>query len=93
MEKPGRQLDPWKVLLHPHMAEKSMTMVEAQNKLVFMVRRRAGKDEVAEAVEIAFNVKVTGVNTVVTSKGSKKAYIKLAPQYSAGEIASRLGMI
>ncbi|MBI4175943.1 MAG: 50S ribosomal protein L23 [Candidatus Aenigmarchaeota archaeon] len=85
--------DPWKVLVHPHMAEKSMNMVELQNRLVFIVDRRADKAAISAAVEKAFNVKVVRVNTVVTTKGVKKAFIKLAPQFSAGEIASRMGMI
>ena len=33
----------WNAILYPHLAEKSMNMVEAENKLVFMVKRKATK--------------------------------------------------
>lgn len=88
-----KAFDPWKVLKYPHLAEKSMNMVELENKLVFMVHRRATKAEVKEAVEKGFGVKVISVNLEITRKGQKKAYIKLAPNFMAADIASRLGMV
>jgi large subunit ribosomal protein L23 len=81
------------VLVHPHLAEKSMNMVEFENKLTFIVRREATKREIKEAIENLFGVKVVSVQTEITSKGVKKAYAKLSPEHSAGEIASRLGMV
>ncbi len=90
-DKAGR--DPWKVLKFPHLAEKSMNMVEFENKLTFIVRREASKHEIKQAVEDLFEVKVLKVQTEVTSKGVKKAYAKLSPEHSASEIASRLGMV
>ena len=85
--------DPWNVLHYPHLAEKSMNMVEMQNMLVFIVRRDARKDKIKEAVEKGFGVKVLKVNVTITRKGQKKAYIKLGADYDAADIATRLGMI
>jgi large subunit ribosomal protein L23 len=85
--------DPWKVLRYPHLAEKSMNMVEFENKLTFVVRRGATKKEIKEAVENLFDVKVLVVQTEITRKGEKKAYAKLSPEHSASEIAARLGMV
>jgi large subunit ribosomal protein L23 len=85
--------DPWKVLIYPHLAEKSMNMVELENKLVFIVKKDATKSRIKEAVENGFNVKVLSVNVEITMKGQKKAYIKLSPEHSAADIATRLGMI
>lgn len=85
--------NPWKVLMYPHLAEKSMNMVELENKLVFIVNRKAKKAEIKEAIERGFGVKVLAVNMEITQKGNKKAYIKLHPDYMAADIASRLGMI
>ncbi|MFH0956274.1 MAG: 50S ribosomal protein L23 [Candidatus Aenigmatarchaeota archaeon] len=85
--------DPWKVIVHPHLAEKSMNMVEFQNKLTFIVRREADKKEIKEAIENLFGVKVVRVRTVITSAGVKKAYATLSKETPAGEIASRLGMV
>jgi large subunit ribosomal protein L23 len=85
--------DPWKVLKFPHLAEKSMNMVEFENKLTFIVRREATKKDIKEAVENLFDVKVLSVQTEITPKGVKKAYAKLSPEHPASEIASRLGMV
>jgi len=85
--------DPWKILMYPHLAEKSMNMVEIENKLVFIVKRNATKEQIKDAVEKGFDVKVTGINVIITRKGSKKAYVKLSPDNSAADIATRLGMI
>ena len=86
-------MDPWKVLLYPHMTEKSISMVEKENKIVFIVDRKATKKQIKDAFEEAFKVKVEKVNTVITMDGKKKAFIKLKPEYKALDIAVRLGMV
>ena len=85
--------DPWKVLMYPQLAEKSMNMVEIENKLVFIVNPKATKAEIKHAIEKNFDVKVTGVSSMITTRGQKKAFIKLHPDNSAADIASRLGML
>jgi ribosomal protein uL23 len=92
-EKTEKKPDSWKTLLYPHLAEKSMNMVEIDNKLVFFVHHKSTKSDIKEAVENEFNVKVRGVNVEFTRKGVKKAYVKLDPKDSAADIATRLGMI
>ncbi len=59
-------------ILAPVITEKS-TLLSEQNKVVFRVAENASKDEIAQAVEALFNVKVTKVNTVVT-KGKTKRF-------------------
>ena len=85
--------DPWKVLMYPQLAEKSMNLVEIENKLVFIVNPKANKEEIKASVEKNFDVKVMGVSTMITTKGQKKAFVKLHPDNSAADIASRLGML
>ncbi|MCL6678909.1 50S ribosomal protein L23 [Sphingomonas sp. RG327] len=59
------------VVLAPHITEKS-TMLSEHNAVVFKVASGASKPEIKEAIEALFNVKVTGVNTVVTKGKSKR---------------------
>jgi large subunit ribosomal protein L23 len=92
-KKPRKENDPWDILMYPHLAEKSMKMVETENKLVFMVRRNARKAQIKDAIEKAFDVKVTKVNFEITMAGQKKAYVKLSPESSASDIATRMGMV
>jgi len=55
--------DAMSVLIRPVVSEKSTTLMEA-NTYVFVVDPRATKIDVRNAVEQAFNVKVTNVNTL-----------------------------
>jgi len=59
------------VVLSPHITEKS-TMLSEHNAVVFKVASGASKPEIKEAIEALFNVKVTGVNTIVTKGKSKR---------------------
>ena len=59
------------VVLSPHITEKS-TMLSEHNAVVFRVASDASKPEIKQAVEALFNVKVTGVNTIMTKGKSKR---------------------
>ncbi len=86
-------MDVWKTLKYPHMTEKSVGMVESENKIVFIVDRKSNKIKIKNAFEEAFNVKVDKVNTEITMKGLKKAYIKLNKKNKAIDVAVKLGMV
>jgi len=60
------------VVLKPHITEKT-TMLSEHNAVVFQVAGSASKPEIKAAVEALFNVKVTGVNTIV-AKGKTKRW-------------------
>jgi ribosomal protein uL23 len=86
-------VDPWTVLLYPLLTEKSIGRIETENKLVFIVKRKSNKRQIRWATEKAFNVKVMDVKTLIDRKGRKKAWIQLAKEYPAADIATRLGML
>ncbi len=86
-------VDPWKILLYPLLTEKAIGKIENENKLVFIVNRKSNKKQIKWAVEKAFNVKVDNVRTLIDRKGRKKAWVKLSKEYSASEIATRLGVL
>ena len=60
------------VIVAPVITEKA-TMQSEANKVVFKVRMNATKVEIKAAVERLFDVKVTGVNTLV-QKGKTKRF-------------------
>jgi large subunit ribosomal protein L23 len=60
------------VILSPVVTEKATTASQ-HNQVVFRVARAATKPEIKDAVEKLFNVKVTGVNTLV-AKGKTKYF-------------------
>lgn len=83
----------WDVLDQPSMTEKSIRLIETENKLTFIVDDRSEKGEIRDAVEEEFNVIVDKVNTLNDMKGNKKAFVKLSDKDSASEIATKLGII
>jgi len=81
------------ILLYPLHTEKALTYIEKYNTVVFIVRRTATKLEIKEEFEKRFGVKVEEVRTLITPRGEKKAFIKLKKDYSASEIAVKLGIL
>ncbi|WP_238253389.1 50S ribosomal protein L23, partial [Methylobacterium persicinum] len=68
------------IIVSPVITEKATNLTE-QNKVVFRVAPKATKPQIKEAVEKLFDVKVTGVNTLIT-KGKKKVFRGLRGQRS-----------
>jgi len=60
------------VVLAPHITEKA-TLLSEHNAVVFKVAGEATKPQIKAAVEALFEVKVTGVNTIV-AKGKTKRW-------------------
>ena len=60
------------VIVSPVITEKS-TLLSEHNAVVFKVAGDASKPQIKDAVEALFDVKVTGVNTIV-AKGKTKRW-------------------
>ena len=67
-----KELHPYAVLLRPIITEKT-TVLTGLDKYVFEVDIRANKNQIKEAVQVAFNVRVEEVNTM-TMKGKPKRF-------------------
>lgn len=74
------------------MTEKAVGQIEGQNKLTFIVNLKANKYKVKSAIEELYEVKVDKVNLLITSKGLKKAFVKLKPEFKASDLAIKLGI-
>ncbi len=86
-------MKPHEIILYPMMTERSVYMIENENKLVFVVDRRANKDDIAQAVQELYGVEAESVNTLITRSSDKKAFVKLKEQYDASDLAIRLGIL
>lgn len=82
----------YKYFKRPVITENTFSIIEEENKLVFIVDRNANKLMIKEAFEKLFKVKVDKVNSLITPRGEKKAFIKLSPEFSASDIAIDLGI-
>ena len=81
------------VILYPIMTEVASRMLEAENKLVFVVSPKATTAEIKRAVEELYEVQVQKVTVSITHKGQKKAFVKLQPDFKASDIAIKLGIL
>lgn len=81
------------VILHPLISEDTITLIEAENKITFIVSMKADKNDVKRAVRELYEVDVAEVNTCITSDGRKKAYVKLVPENKAADLAVKLGVL
>ena len=81
------------VIFYPLMTESASLMVEKDNKLIFIVSLKAGKEDVKKAVEELYEVKVAKITTLITPQGQKKAFVKLKPEYKASDVAIKLGIL
>lgn len=86
-------MDPYDVILYPVMSEVASRMLEGENKLVFVVSLRASRGDVKRAVEELYEVRVEKVNIMVSSRGVKKAFVRLHPDYKAVDVAIKLGIL
>jgi len=84
-------MDPYEIILHPYVTEKTMDLMEKCNSLDFVVHLKANKRMIKEAVEKAFDAKVKSVSVKVNRTG-KHAIVTFMPDYSAEEIGMRIGI-
>lgn len=80
------------MILKPVTSEKAVRLLDLENVLIFEVGRRDRKDEIKKEVEKIFNVKVLGVRTLI-QENKKFAYVRLAKENLAIDVATKLGMI
>ena len=80
------------ILKYPVSTEKCLKLMEQENKIVFIVERKAKKLDIKQAIEEMFKVKVEKINTLIGKEG-KKAYIRLTKDFNAIDIATKLGLM
>ncbi len=83
---------PHDVVSHPFVTEKTMGLMERENKLVFIVRRTATKAAIKTAIERLFDAKVMSVNCKIGTDGRKQAIIRFHPDTKAEDIGTRIGI-
>ena len=87
------KVDVYQTIKYPLSTEKAIRLMESENKLLFVVDRKATKKDVKEAVEKMFKAKVDKVNTLIGPDGKKRAYIKFSAETPAIDIATQLGLM
>ncbi|XP_042042693.1 60S ribosomal protein L23a-1-like [Salvia splendens] len=90
---PRNKLDDYQILKYPLTTESAMKKIEDNNTLVFIVDIRADKKKIKNAVKKMYDIQTKKVNTLIRPDGTKKAYVRLTPDYDALDVANKIGII
>ena len=84
-------MNPYDVVLHPVVTEKTMFNMDNHNTLEFVVKIDASKPEIKRVIEELFTVKVHKITTRITKDG-KRAIVRFPEDVSAEDIGTRIGV-
>ena len=87
------RMDAYNIIKHPLTTESAMKKIEDNNTLVFIVHSRSNKHQIRNSVKKLYDIDVAKVNTLNRPDGQKKAYVRLAPDYDALDVANKIGII
>ena len=85
--------DGFDVVHHPLSTESAIKTIEDNNTLVFVVKKKTNKSQIKQAVQSLYRIKIKKVNTLITPKGQKKAYVKLTSDQDALDVANKIGIM
>ena len=86
-------MDEHKIIKYPISTEKSIRMMEAENKLMFVVDKKSTKAQIKQAIEKMFATKIKKLNTRVGPDAKKVAYVTFTDEKPAIDIATDLGLM
>ncbi|XP_066601694.1 large ribosomal subunit protein uL23 [Prorops nasuta] len=87
------RMDAFNIIKYPLTTEAAMKKIEDNNTLVFIVHTRANKYHIKASVKKLYDIDVAKVNTLIKPDGKKKAYVRLARDYDALDVANKIGII
>ncbi len=86
-------MDSFKIIEYPASTEKSIRLMESENKLIFIVNRKSTKKDIRKAIEEMFKVEVVDVSTSINADGKKRAYVRFSAKNPAIDIATQMGLM
>lgn len=81
-----------KIILRPHITEKTFALVEKDSRICFIVDPQANKKTIKEAIKTLYEEDAIEVNTARTISG-KKAFVKFESVEKARDLATKIGML
>jgi len=87
------RMDAFNIIKYPLTSEAAMKKIEDNNTLVFIVHTTSNKHHIKAAVKKLYDINVAKVNTLIRPDGKKKAYVRLARDYDALDVANKIGII
>lgn len=78
---------------YPLTTEKSVRLMQSENKLTFIFDKKITKREIKKEVEEEFKVKIIKVTSTILPNNKKKVFLKLDESTPAMDIATQLGLM
>ncbi|KAH6827661.1 ribosomal protein L23AB [Perilla frutescens var. hirtella] len=85
--------DHFQVIRYPLRTEAAIKAMLERNTLVFVVDKRADKNNIKDSAKNMFKIPIKKVNTSIMPDGNKKAFIMLAPGCNAADVAKRIKIL
>lgn len=87
------RMDANKIIISHVNSEGAIKKIEDANTLVLKVDRSANKHQIKQAVKQLYDAEALKVNTLITSKLDKKAFVRLTADNDALDVANKIGYI
>uniref|UniRef100_G3TV50 Large ribosomal subunit protein uL23 n=2 Tax=Loxodonta africana TaxID=9785 RepID=G3TV50_LOXAF len=87
------KLDHYAIIKLPLTTESAMKKIEDNKTLVFIVDVKANNQQIKQAGKKLCDIDAAKVNSLIRPDGEKKAYILLAPDYDALDVANKIRII
>ncbi|XP_068420255.1 large ribosomal subunit protein uL23-like [Eschrichtius robustus] len=87
------KLDLYAIIKFPLTTESAMKKIEDNSTPVFIVEVKANEHQIEQDVKKLYDIDVAKVNTLIRPDGEKKAYVHLAPDYDALDVANKIEII
>jgi len=81
-----------RIIINPHITEKTFELVETQKRICFIVEKTASKTAIKEAIKTLYEENPININTARTIVG-KKAFIEFESIETARNLATKIGML
>ena len=88
-----KPLEYYDIIEYPIITEKAVNLISTDNRVSFIVNKKANKPQIKEAVEKTYNVKVQKVNVLFDTRNRKKAMVTLKKGFDAQDLANKLGIL
>ncbi len=88
-----KKIEFYDVVEYPIITEKTVNLISTDNRVSFVVNKNANKQQIKEAIEKIYKVKVKKVNVLFDAKNRKKAMVTLKKEYDAQDLANKLGIL
>lgn len=85
------KINEYRVIRAPVRSDKVDRKLDEDNTMTFWVDLKATKKQIASAFNTLYKIKPVSVNTLITAKCMKKAYIRLPKDVDAQNIATEAG--